>query len=90
MKRAKPSGLVAAPPIEKHERPIPVYAGDVERKCSNCQHFTRPKPGKKLGDCHNGISGKIAIGTRSIDGCAYGFYPSIEKFPLKAGPGGSR
>lgn len=90
MKRPKTAELVAPPPVEKPPRPLPVYAGDVERKCSNCQHFERPKHGKKVGDCHNGISGRIATGTRSIDGCAYGFYPSIEKFPLKAGTGGSR
>lgn len=76
------------PPSEKPLRPAPVYAGDIERKCSNCQHFEPMTLKPREGDCRNGISGRFK--TRAIDGCAYGFYPSITKFPLKAGPGGSR
>lgn len=71
-------------------RPASVYAGDVDRVCANCQHFEPPAGKSKIGECHNGISGKIKSGTRAIDGCGYGFYPSIERFPLKAGPGGVR
>jgi hypothetical protein len=76
--------------VEKTTRPLPIYAGDVQRTCSNCQHLDpiETKPRSKTYRCHNGISGRMT--TRRIDGCAYGFYPSIEKFPLKAGPGGSR
>ncbi len=78
------------PVIEKPTRPPPVYAGDVRKVCANCQHLDprETKPRSKVYPCHNGISGKLT--TRRIDGCEYGFYPSIEKFPLKAGPGGSR
>lgn len=72
----------------KHHRPIPVYAGDIDRKCSNCQHFEPYSARPRDGLCRNGISGNLV--TRLIDGCAYGFYPSIKKFPLKPGPGGSR
>lgn len=69
-------------------RDPPVYAGDMAKTCANCQHY---RPGKyiaKAGSCHNGISGRLA--SRAIDGCAFGFYPSIEMFPLQAGPGGIR
>jgi hypothetical protein len=34
------------------------------------------------------ISGRLV--TRAIDGCAFGFYPSVERFPLRAGLGGVR
>lgn len=79
-----------APVISKAPRPIPQHAGDVQKTCANCQHFAPETLRPKQGECHNGISGKIAQGTRAVDGCAYGFYPSITKFPLKAGPGGIR
>lgn len=78
------------PVISKAPRPVPRYAGDIEKTCANCQHFEPSTLKPKTGECHNGISGKIAQGTRAVDGCAYGFYPSITKFPLKAGPGGAR
>ncbi len=73
---------------EQRRRDPPVHAGDMPKTCANCQHFEsdgRPRP---EGRCHNGISGRIR--TRGIDGCAFGFYPSIAKFPLRAGPGGVR
>lgn len=69
-------------------RDPPVYAGDMQKVCSNCQHFEVSKTDKRGGKCHNGISGRLT--SRAIDGCAYGFYPSVERFPLKAGPGGVR
>lgn len=71
----------------------PVLAGDVAPVCGNCQHYD-PEPGRpRHGVCHNGISGKgagMGFRTRAIDGCGHGFYPSVERFPLKAGPGGAR
>ncbi len=87
--KAEKSLIPSLSPVARDKpSPIPQHAGDIEKRCSNCQHFEPQTP--KVGECHNGISGKILSGTRSIDGCAYGFYPSIEKFPLKAGPGGAR
>lgn len=74
------------PPQKSRE--APKYAGDIEKLCSNCQHFGLDAKSKRDGDCHNGISGRLR--TRSIDGCAFGFYPSVERFPLLAGAGGSR
>jgi hypothetical protein len=74
-------------PPQKPREP-PKYAGDMPKTCANCQHYRPPKRGKKVGECRNGISGRLT--TTAINGCAYGFYPSIERFPLKAGPGGSR
>lgn len=74
-------------PPQKHREP-PRYAGDMQKVCSYCQHFTAAKAVRNGGDCHNGISGRLT--TRAIDGCAFGFYPSVERFPLRAGPGGTR
>lgn len=74
-------------PPQRRTEP-PQHAGDMPKVCSNCQHFRPKNPGSRNGPCRNGISGRLE--TRTIDGCAYGFYPSIEKFPLKAGPGGIR
>lgn len=72
----------------QRDRPPPQYAGDMRKLCSNCQHFKADGPALRQGDCHNGISGRLQ--TRAIDACAYGFYPDITRFPLKAGPGGIR
>jgi len=66
----------------------PPQFGTIAKTCDNCQYFDPPTPTARNGDCRNGISGRFT--TRRIDGCAYGFYPSITKFPLKAGPGGVR
>jgi hypothetical protein len=57
------------------------------RTCGNCQHFERQT---KRGDgiCHNGISQRIK--TTAKHGCGHGFYPCVERWPLKAGPGGVR
>lgn len=66
-------------------RQPPTFPG-IDKLCGNCQHFRPKVTGGRDGTCHNGISGRIK--TRRIDGCAYGFYPSIVKFPLVAGPGG--
>lgn len=75
-------------PIQRPTDP-PKHAGDVQKVCGNCQHWIiRGKATRQEGDCRNGISGRLL--TRKIDGCAYGFYPSVERFPLKAGPGGIR
>jgi hypothetical protein len=80
-------------PPQKPRDP-PKYAGTVERQCGNCEHFDGGGLGKdgrpinKHGDCHNTISGRLQ--TRSIDGCAYGFYPCTTRWPLRAGPGGER
>jgi hypothetical protein len=75
-------------PIQKHRDP-PQHAGDMPKTCGNCQHWhPRGKLTRQEGNCHNGISGRML--TRKIDGCAFGFYPSVEKFPLQAGPGGTR
>lgn len=76
---------LAAP---KKPWPLPGHAGDVEKLCRNCQHYRPKMATAKTGRCGNGISGKLE--TRPIDGCGYGFYPSVERFPLKAGPGGTR
>lgn len=75
-------------PPQKPRAP-PVHAGDVKKECSNCQHFAgHGKQPRNAYRCRNGISGRYE--TRAIDGCAYGFYPSVERFPLRAGPGGIR
>lgn len=79
-------------PPQKPRDP-PVHAGDMAKTCANCQHFGKPgdkqpKHPRHTYPCRNGISGRLE--TRLIDGCAFGFYPSIERFPLKAGPGGVR
>ncbi len=76
-------------PVQKLKDP-PKHAGDMPKTCSNCQHFRPDKftSARREGECHNGISGRIRC--RAIDGCAFGFYPSIERFPLRAGPGGVR
>lgn len=90
---AKRAGKVesgAVPLRDKTAQPAPLHVGDIDRICANCQHFEPPAGKSKIGECHNGISGKIKSGTRAIDGCGYGFYPSIKLFPLKAGPGGLR
>ena len=80
-----------APPLpNKVMRPIPQFPGfTANRTCANCEHFEiRTGDGKRAhGRCHNGISQRYA--TRAIDGCAYGFYPATDRFPLKAGPGGT-
>jgi len=88
--RAAPTALLAPEPPAPvaHPRAIPIYAGDMPKTCANCQHFREMSATSRGGMCHNGISGRWT--TRRIDGCAYGFYPSITKFPLKAGPGGVR
>jgi hypothetical protein len=86
MAAMKKPGRPEMPPQGNREPPR--YVGDIAKTCANCQHFepdNRPRPS---GPCHNGISGKLT--TRDIDGCAFGFYPSVERFPLKAGPGGVR
>jgi hypothetical protein len=88
VKKPKPDVMLADPPPRAHNRPPPVYAGDMPKTCGNCEHFRSKVPNGRDGRCGNGISGKLT--TRRIDGCAYGFYPSIEQFPLKAGPGGIR
>jgi hypothetical protein len=74
-------------PIQ-HDREPPKYAGDIKRVCANCQHFEPDNRLRPSGPCHNGISGRLT--TRAIDGCEFGFYPSVERFPLRAGPGGVR
>ncbi len=74
-------------PEQKHRDP-PAHAGDMAKTCANCQHFDTKKGATREGKCHNGISGRLT--TRAIDGCAFGFYPSVERFPLRAGPGGMR
>jgi len=86
---ATPALLAPAPPPQVlHPRKPPVHAGDMPKTCANCQHFTPKVTNGRDGECHNGISGRLF--TKAINGCAYGFFPSIEKFPLKAGPGGVR
>mgnify|MGYP001579718498 CR=1 FL=1 len=70
-------------------RDPPKYAGEhIVKTCSNCQHFKPSTTSKNKAACHNGISGRLE--TRPIDGCAYGFYPDTNRFPLQAGPGGIR
>jgi hypothetical protein len=74
-------------PAQKHTRPPEPLNGFTEAKtCANCQHYDTKKGATREGKCHNGISGRRT--TRPIDGCAFGFYPSVERFPLCAGPGG--
>ena len=85
MATAKKPDRPEMPP--QRPRALPGHAGDMAKTCGNCQHF-KTKKFVKGGQCHNGISGRTE--TRAIDGCGYGFYPSIERFPLKAGPGGAR
>lgn len=77
-------------PPQKRTRPPEPFPGFTEpRTCNNCQHFEgRGKPIRNQYRCHNGISGRLQ--SRPIDGCAFGFYPSVEHFPLRAGPGGVR
>ncbi len=73
-------------PPQKPRDP-PMYAGFIEPKtCSNCQHYRPSTSVRKLGECRNGISGKLSTGP--MQGCAYGFYPSIELFPIGPGAGG--
>lgn len=73
------------PPQKPRDPPTHVgYAG--LKTCANCQHFTPQKTDKRSGACHNGISGRLT--TRLIDGCAYGFYPDIVRYPIGPGPGG--
>ena len=75
-------------PVQKPRDP-PQHAGDMPKLCSNCEHFTPDKFSTwKEGTCRNGISGKRR--PRAGETCEYGFYPSIERFPLRAGPGGVR
>jgi len=69
-------------------RDPPKHAGDVPKTCANCQHFRKDKTTARNGTCHNGISGRLV--TKLIDGCAYGFYPDTNRFPLRAGLGGIR
>jgi hypothetical protein len=78
--------LIQTPP-ERH-RPPPQHAGDMPKTCANCQHFEGRHATSREGRCHNGISGRLE--SRRIDGCAFGFYPSVERYPLRAGPGGVR
>lgn len=74
---------------KQRPREPPKHAGDMPKVCANCQHYGgHGKPIRHKFPCHNGISGRLS--TRGIDGCAYGFYPSIDRFPLKAGEGGVR
>lgn len=75
-------------PEQKRTRPPEPFEGFAEpRTCNNCQHFDgRGKPVRQEYPCHNGISGRLK--TRPIDGCAFGFYPDVEVFPLRAGEGG--
>lgn len=94
MKRPRKTEKAEAPPPppERPKRAPPEWPGSMERRCRNCQHYD----GVKLADrkiaregiCHNGISGLIR--TTEDGSCAYGFYPCIVRFPLKAGPGGTR
>ena len=75
-------------PPQRARKP-PQHAGDMPKTCANCQHFGgKGKNPRMQYLCRNGISGRNA--TRAIDGCAFGFYPDVERFPLKAGPGGTR
>jgi hypothetical protein len=86
---AAPTLLAPAPPPQVlHPRQPPKHAGDMPKTCDNCQHFAPMTSTARGGECHNGISGRLT--TMRINGCAYGFFPSITKFPLKAGPGGVR
>lgn len=76
-------------PPQKRTRPPEPFEGFSEsRTCANCQHYDAKNGATRDGKCHNGISGRLV--TRGIDGCAFGFYPSMERFPLRAGPGGVR
>jgi hypothetical protein len=77
-----------APAEPVHRRPPPIHTGDISKLCSNCQHFRPSKSSRYRGDCRNGISGRLT--TDAGEKCEYGFYPSVERFPLKAGPGGVR
>ena len=87
MATAKKPDRPEMPP--QRPRALPGHAGDMPKTCGNCQHWViRGKATRQEGDCHNGISGRLQ--TRKIDGCGYGFYPHVERFPLKAGPGGAR
>lgn len=87
MATAKKTERPEMPP--QRPRDPPKHAGDVKKICGNCQHFKGHGKNPRVQHlCGNGISGRNA--TRAIDGCAYGFYPSVERFPLKAGPGGVR
>lgn len=75
-------------PVQKPRDP-PMYAGDMPKTCANCEHFAgHGKAPRNQYRCRNGISGRMT--TRAIDGCAFGFYPSVDRFPLQAGPGGIR
>lgn len=76
------------PPEQKRTRPPEPFPGFTQpRTCGNCQHFGgRGKPIRNSYMCHNGISGRLK--TRAIDGCALGFYPDVEAFPLGPGAGG--
>lgn len=85
---ARPSDRPEMPVERIHPRTPSVHAGDMPKACANCQHFRPKVPNGRDGACHNGISGRLI--TKAINGCAFGFYPSIEKFPLKAGSGGAR
>lgn len=75
-------------PPQKRTRPAEPFPGFTEpRTCNNCQHFEgRGAPIRNSYPCHNGISGRLK--TRAIDGCAFGFYPDVEVFPIGPGPGG--
>jgi hypothetical protein len=74
-----------AAPAPAHRRLPPAYAGDISKLCSNCEHFRPSKSSRYRGDCRNGISGRLT--TDASEKCEYGFYPSVERFPLRAGPG---
>jgi hypothetical protein len=76
------------PKPQQNLRPPPVHAGDMPKTCSNCQHYKPVKSHQWRGTCHNGISGRLT--TDAGETCRYGFYPSVERFPLRAGPGGVR
>jgi hypothetical protein len=72
----------------KSKRDPPKHAGDMAKTCANCQHYRPATAVKRTGTCGNGISGLLKV--TLLDGCAYGFYPDVKRFPLKAGPGGVR
>lgn len=76
------------PHPSQRKTPPPIHAGDMPKTCGHCQHFKGEHATSRGGTCHNGISGRLQ--SNRIDGCAFGFYPSVERYPLRAGPGGVR
>lgn len=84
----KPTAKADRPelPEPKYREP-PAFDG-FQKVCGDCQHFGGDTTARRndTHPCHNGISGRLK--TRAIDGCAYGFYPNVKRYPIQPGPGG--